>query len=252
MKPYRKLFYTTKGESLLQLCKMEEQCGLLSTSNGVYLYEDVVSAEPELSEMKEIVNDSRQQIFDSKDLNQILHILNTILLNRKIKFYYNSRVDDKVYLIGAGYNAATNFILISCTNKVTEFYQNRKDKDILFKNFLGNFYRSIGHELIHRYQALKIEYEEKRKEVCKKSNEYGKKYLSNKHEIMSYAWQIVNNFRMEGIKDNEIKGILKTDSNIKKDIGGQILKDYHNFFKLNDGNNILKSLYKYMYMYLDK
>ena len=104
----------------------------------------------------------------------------------------------------------------------------------------------LGHELIHREQYLKIE-DDKLREKIFKSNLDPKTYLSKKYELMSYAWQIIEFFKLTGKTDEEIKKILQHNSMLKFSFS-PVLLFYHETFKNNP--DVLKRLYKYMYEYL--
>jgi hypothetical protein len=64
---------------------------------------------------------------------------------------------------------------------------------------------------------------------------------------MSFAWQIVEWHRNEGMQDEEIKKMLQKKDTSKYRNG--VLDKFHDTFSF--GDKPLRLLYKYMYMYLD-
>ena len=74
-----------------------------------------------------------------------------------------------------------------------------------------------------------------------------KEYMSDKHEIMAYAFNTVEYFRMIGLTDLDLISRLK-----KKDImlnSCFFYQKYNEVFNMEDKE--LKLYFKYMYMYLD-
>jgi hypothetical protein len=237
----------TKSEEIYKLAKLDEECYCLITPTGRFLYEAIIDVDPEVETIIQKVKEVKNKIFQCTSIDSIISMLNKLLASRKIKFGFTRGLLNE-YIAYGGFIPSTQELTFIFTSKIQDFIDKDIDKNVEFKQFLNSLQRPLGHELIHREQFLKVAYEEKRKEIFKKSSSIKDKYYSNKHEMMSYAWQIINEFRMNGIEDSSIKKILATKSEVKLEIGGPILKDYHKYFP---GQEVLKGLYKYMYMYLD-
>jgi hypothetical protein len=197
------------------------------------LYEAVINIEVEKNEIQNIlINFLNKHL--NKSINELIPNIENLLKNYKIKFKYINSND---------YDPNTNIIYSILTNKVFLVDKN-------FDSFINQFISLIGHELIHRYEAIKINNNEITNRLLKRPYNERKKYFGSKYETMAYAWQIVNNFRTLGKKDKNIKILLQAQNDIKFKFGGGILVLYHKLFTINDEE--LKLLYKYMYMYLDE
>lgn len=232
------------------------ECFAINGIEGLYLFEAVIHVEKEIEIIKNIITP-----LDFKQVDRIEdfeNILNLALDDRKIKFKHVS-INSKDMFLGATTNIRTKFIIVNMSNKIADMIINKK----LNQEFLDGF-SIIGHELEHREQILRIKYEELRDKIftamAKRSKDvsdnptvlnFQVSYLSDVREIMSYAWQIVNNFRVRGIEDYWIKKFLSSEDSMKFKLGGQVLEDYHTVFNKIKSNTALKLLYKYMYQYLD-
>jgi hypothetical protein len=253
-KKYERIFRHT-CEDLYELFEIETQRGVIDSVDGPYFYEAVIKIDVEMARFSEILDDIKSSLYSSSDIASFLRILNDWFSNDKIKFkHINTDID--VYTKMGDFNLATGFITIRVFNKISKLQNENKDDD--YEDFINQVLSILGHELIHRVQSLRIKYNKIREKVFKGFTPRKevladwKKYFSNKQELMSYAWQIVNNFRMHGITDNFVKKILtniNSQSNIKYELGGKILEDYHSIFTIEE--EPLKLLYKYMYQYLD-
>lgn len=118
-----------------------------------------------------------------------------------------------------------------------------RDFEIEFKKWLLLI---IKHELIHRGQNLRIKDLKLRSMVMQKDYKTHIDYLSDKHEIMARAWEIVELFKLIGYGTERIKSMLK--SNDIEKMQNYTLRVYHDWFNMD--SDVLKLLYKYMYGYL--
>jgi hypothetical protein len=139
-------------------------------------------------------------------------------------------------------NIYVNENLIKIQNKIN---------DSFFDFFIKNVVRIIGHELIHRHQGFVIANEKLKRYIMDHSQLDGIKYLSNPQEMMSRAWQILEEFRYNGQSENQIKHLL---SNIEKAYKySSTLIEYFTIFDYDKKENkeMFKQLQKYIYQYYD-
>jgi len=243
MKAYKPLLGTENDEDVLLSYILDETNG---TVNGplidrFFFNEAVINIEPEKKEIQLIF----QKVFKEnkeKTINELIPIISEKLKNYKIDFVYTYS-DLPEYISTSNYNIDNDFIYLWLSNKI---FDENKNFDI----FIEQCVSFIGHELIHRYENIKINNIDLSKKILQKSKIDRKKYYGNKQELMSYAWQIINNFRTLGKNNVSIKALLKGNNDVKFKFGGEILLIYHKMFTLNDDE--LKLLYKYMYLYLEE
>ena len=240
MKRYKSIFYDP-GTSLVAMAECEHNGGWIEGHTGLYLYEAVLENLIELENLEVLLYKNARYIIENNyDFNDITQKLDDIFVNHKLRFMYQSRASIEKYIIDASYNRESDLIIIYYTTKIEKLTLDN------YKEFVKDFKSLIGHELVHREQSIRVKYDDHWKKMKNKDDS---QYLSDRREVMAYAWQFVNTFRMNGITDKNIKKILQTNSNIKLDIGGIMFKKYHNIFPKN--GTILKLLYKYMYLYLE-
>jgi len=242
----------------------------------VFIFEAVINIKAEINEIRKILLQAKNDFFKQvNDLNDCEIFFNKLLFNRKIVFKYSGVVKND-YCTNGTYSQENDEIKIYFGIMVDDIIRNKEFDN--YEKMIEKFLGSMGHELVHRGQQIAIKYENIRHMVFKnisdvtltgyttweilKNELEGKdieiksrvirhiKYLNLPQEIMAHAWKIVNNFRLNGIKDENIKRLLATHNEIKLNLGGQILKDYHLFFPIKSGDT-LKNLYKYMYFYLE-
>lgn len=248
--------------------------GKLLLSN-IFIFEATIDIKSEIQEIRKILLQAKNNFFKQvNDLNSFESFFNKLLENRKIIFKYTSAIKTD-YCTNGSYFETNDIIMIYFGLMVDSVIKNKEFHN--YENMIDSILNSMGHELVHRGQAVAIEYENLRHIVFKnitditltgnttweilknklknKDTEIKSlvirhiKYLNLPQEIMAHAWKIVNNFRLNGISDEHIKRLLATHNEIKLKLGGQILQDYHFFFPPKSGDT-LKKLYKYMYSYL--
>ena len=223
-------------------------CYYLNTKNGIYLHEAVIDISIEKENIKKICKKIKNKIYEVNDFNELKSVLESSFNEYKVTFLFSDS-NENDFIKAGGFNVSEMRIFIFFHPSLEKTIDEKNEED--YELFCNQLTTILGHEIIHRFQALKIEYEELRKKIFKKSKTEAKKYLSNKHEVMAYAWQIINSFKIYGLDYKEIRHILSLgDSSTKFILGGQIFSDYHDLFSMKD--DTLKLLYKYMYLYLSE
>jgi len=118
------------------------------------------------------------------------------------------------------------------------------------KLLIQTFNEFMLHELTHRGQFL-LRNLDRLHEMKAKTTDYGfKQYLQDKHEIMAYANQAVEELYFQGLTQKEIIIMIKSFNFVESK--STSIKFYmDNFSKYNkDDLVILKRFFKYMYEYL--
>ena len=237
MKRYRPLFETHSNE-LVEWALLEDAGTPFNSKEGLILYEAVINVSVELGNIADLLYDVKNILIPITSIDTFINILNGQFQNKKILFKYNYRLPEDIFTSLNTFNKKTSEIIVYIGPKIHLLNGSN------FQELINDLLHLIGHELIHREQFLRMDY-------IKNIESYAftdkKKYLSNKQEIMAYAWQIINSFRLHGALDSDIQKILKTNSNIKFQLGGKVLADYHDLFTIDDKE--LKLLYRYMYLY---
>ncbi len=173
---------------------------------------------------------------------EIIKLLIKIFLKDKILFILQPRIAVHGEVLNrGGFKQQSGYFIIFCNFDITNI---QKDKES-YKSFCYEFMDLIGHEMIHRIQYINS----KEQWIVKLQNTKDpKKYLFDPHEIMAYAWQIVQYFKLQNYTNKQIKEILSSTNNEK--LNCRTLKAYHYFF--DKDSDVIKRLYKYMYQYLDE
>jgi hypothetical protein len=240
---------------------MKEKYKKFFKIKSILLDEAVIFTDAYLEEIFDKINNIKKQFLYKKSLSSICYRLNLLFLFDKIKFIEEKNiVQGKDEYIKFGINSGAciadkyGSIRIFLNSNILNSYNNEE----FYKLFIKHLTTILKHELVHRGQALKIEDLEKRSKVLTK--DYGelttknniKKYLADKQEIMSNAWFIIQTFKFYNYDNNKILKTLNVDHNYddKKIIMSNLLRIYHEYFRMNE--NPIKLLYKYMFMYLQK
>lgn len=250
MKPYKKFFKTkeskiqTKDNDTLLAIVMHNHTGTISGPllERFFFYEAVINVEPEKKEIKNITLSVFKK-YKGEQINVIIPYIEMALSKHKIKFDY-LRAELDVYTSSGRYEPNDDTLHIILSDKTLK--KNPTEND--YKEFVNDFSLMVGHELIHRFEAIKMNNIELANRLLKVSILKQKLYYGSKYEIMAYAWQIVNTFRLFGKIDSDIKIMLRSNSDVKFKYGDLMLKKYHDIFTIQDAE--LKLLYKYMYLYL--
>jgi len=186
------------------------------------------------------------------DINDLIVSLNSYLIDEKIQFKLSDKKLSKYDsgLQSARYYPKANVIVILYTDDILNAFKMRGQTNDYsdFKWFLEDFEEFLGHETIHRMQSFK----DKVNNIKATSTENEKEHYSQTKEIMSYAWQIVQTFKMYGKDEDYIKFILSSkrdEPNVKVINFIPVFKKYYNLF--DKDSNVMKLLYKYIYLYID-
>jgi len=188
---------------------------------------------------------------DFMDLKDLIISLNSYFLNEKIEFKKSPLVEPFGNgLLKGGYQPKTGTIYLFYDNNIIDSFklQNNKNLNTDFKWFLETFEELLGHEVVHRLQFLK----DNIKKIGVMSDKNEKEYLAQPKEVMAYAWQIVQTFKMYKYDNEFIRFILKDreDTESLKNINYiPMFKKYYNYFPKN--SNVIKLLYKYIYLYTE-
>lgn len=238
MKPYKKYFDANK---------------YLSITIPELLIENVVHPEKYVKLLQDVLIKLQKRFVGKKETAHFI----CWLLSKRFKKYGITfiligevRKGDK-YKLGltkSGYNGGDkNDIDIYCNENITKIQVDKKFYDLFSKHLLELF----GHELIHRIQALNVEDIKLRGMIYQQPdpNINVKAYLANKYEIMSRAWQIVEECRFYGYDDNKI---IDTIQRKKYAPISTSLMAYRGLFETNNKEDAvtLKLLYKYIYLYV--
>lgn len=258
MKPYKRFFHKIKNIKKDRYLKSinDEAISLAyfigNNNKGCWsgplfekymFYEEVINVKIELQEIHDVLITFFEKHM-GESINVLIPYIEKKLEKFKIKFGY-SHIESKKYTDFNRYDVETDIIYIMLTNKVLKDVFKLKD----YEEFITDISNLLGHEFVHRHERIKIKNDELAKKLLKQDPRKVKKYYGSKYEIMAYAWQIVDNFRVQGKNDFVTKELLKYDNFVKFRFGGKPLETYHDIFTMQDAE--LKLLYKYMYMYLE-
>jgi uncharacterized protein (UPF0335 family) len=174
-------------------------------------------------------------------------------LNEKFKLF-NITFENEGYAYDTGKISGINImgtshinfeIRIFCSPYIKDLFINKN----LQEKFLQVFKELVGHELIHRGQFLTVKNKEDREKIFKNNLQDNIKYYSRKTEIMSYAWQIIEELRFQGFSNKKIINYIHIKRKDDELYPEKEILDYY-IFTFRD-SDILKRLYKYMYEYLE-
>ncbi len=215
------------------------------------LNEAVINVENYSEDLKRLFNEAKKELFSlSKEKNAltITWLFNNYFKKYKIKFKLHFRHElqkhkDYRFGITKAETLLDNYstIRILCNLNIVEIQKNEKTYDEFAKICLSY----IEHELIHRLQVIDIS-DLKIKKALSSNRKKDLDYFSNAQEIMSYAWNSLEELRFAGNTDKEILKKLKT-LNFSTD--SLILFNYLKIF--DKDSDVLKRFYKYIYMYLN-
>lgn len=205
--------------------------------------------EPIKEKCKEIINIS------SKETNlKFLCLKLTFLLRKyRIKFEpFESNGDPRDFLAEYGFIKGGTLsdkygsIILTCNSNLLKIFD---DKEGL-KNFYTAFYTILKHELIHRQQYLNIRDKKIRNRISKSKDPNDiYKYMNDKYEIMAYAWQAIEYYRLLGGDTNQILAILKKPSDfhlIQNTVISLFYGAYNQRILTQSSLNLFK---KYCYLY---
>jgi hypothetical protein len=167
----------------------------------------------------------------------------------RIEFdFVSKKQDTQQIFLGGSFVQKTQTIKLYVNNNIIHDYEEFLTLDDLWLEFS----LFLGHELIHKFQFYKRDSLHKDYDNTSK-----KRYLSQKDEIMSFAWNCIDLFFIRGFSKNKILRLLSNqnydDMEDSKDIlHNYFLMLYKTTFKNTEDEKYLKMFYKYCYLYLDK
>lgn len=158
---------------------------------------------------------------------------------------YNDGKESGINGMTSGSNSLQ--ILIYCSPSIEKLFIDRNFQ----KLFLKAFKELIGHELIHRSQYIAVKNYHNQNNITrfltspKYKTEIG--YYADKSELMSYAWQIIEELRFLGAYDFDILDYIR---DIKKHPEYKCLVYEEIYLKYYKNTQIINRLIKYIYEYL--
>ena len=188
----------------------------------------------------------------NKGLKDTCIKLSALLRKYHIKFIPESTIEPNDILSIFGFNRGGCLldkhltIVIYCNENLLKLFNVSK----AYSTFERAFFNVLKHELIHRGQYIKISNKRIREKLnySKNPNKIDR-YLNDKQEIMAYAWQIIEYYRLMGLSKEKILTVLKRPRNTFE-FENNILSSY---IRANDDKVVtddsLKLLYKYAYLY---
>ena len=221
--------------------------------NSNLIYEAVIYPREYINNILEKIDNLYPSLQRKKyNLKQLCTDLNFHFKNNKIKFFADKEIDitnKKFFKYGINKGATLPDKFGTIGIYCNELSLNIFKSDKIFNKFKEVLTVCLKHELIHRGQVLKIKDTDIRYEVLKKNyDEDIIKYLSDKQEIMAFAWELTELLRIKGLKDKEILNLMQKDiPQLRRT--SEIANVYFDYFSIKDAQ--IKLLYKYVYMYLD-
>jgi len=202
------------------------------------------------STLLERVTETIYRDLKGKSLNRVsmIRYFNKLFKKFKIEFKIVKEeqvIKNNVYKIGL-IGAETlldkySTIKIYCNMNIFDITTNEE----ACKLFIKFLIRLIKHELIHRVQVINIlDLKIKKSLATNKKDQI--EYYKNIHELMAYAWEILEELRFSGLTDKQIEHKLK-----KLDFTANHSGILFHYVKMFDNNReVLHKLYKYIYMYI--
>lgn len=235
-KKYKSLFIKDID---LELAKENERGSWI---NCDYLFEDVIRPELYINNLLNILDENKYILEKYKDYHpqELCNAFSKLYKSHNIVFILKPSQIDK--FVWNGSTDAKNISSVWCNTNIVEAYQN-------YNEFKAQFEKFLKHEIIHREQQRRINNEKVIDKIIKLSRQSQIKYYGSKQEIMAYAWQIIFDFRIAGKPDEIIKQLISKDSFVANRFS-KPLEAYKTLFEKD--SDVLKLLYKYIYMYLDK
>ena len=187
---------------------------------------------PNVDFVKNELNNNKERILSCSTNNEInyifIDIFNTYCILFQTSELPTSTCSNIEWSIHNGFTSANKIVMITFGAEfISKFYEFAKLK---WKNFCSSIEMMIGHEFIHVYQLHKIPESISIKEFNLKSTDID--YLSNKHEICAFAYQAVQEFKLNGLAYNDIIEGIKKPSKLIYD--SDVFWSYIYYFNLGD------------------
>ena len=205
---------------------------------------------------KSIEKDCKNFFRFNKNKNNIKKIcdnLSVMLRKHKIKFIPNIKVSTKRDpYIPFGINSANVMfdkyitIVIHCNENIIKSFNDEE----YFTRFIAHLYVAIKHELIHRQQFLRIQSEELSSKIGNtKKFDNDLEYMSDKQEIMSFAWQAIEYFKLAGVKKQNILSILREPKEYFRFDNSVFSAYWWAYERKLISKETIQLFYKYAYLY---
>lgn len=244
MKLYKKFFNDNndiiEGDYDLYLISLQESEEHVVDDFTLFM-EAVIKPDVYVENLLNIFKENKNDFIGITHLDEFAWKFNSLYLN------------DRISMISTTHNNF-DFFITSFIPKGNESHIHLIGKDLIlnFKNNFNNFIKSLKKilllsvtkkEILLRYEIKDIE-----KKILKWRNSKIKEYLETEYIIMVSSWRIVYEFKIAGKPNDVIKELLSKDSFIAT----KYSKIYQRYLELFDRkSNVLKLLYKYMYLYLE-
>jgi len=224
--------------------------------DSLMLQEAVIYPEAYIKEIEKVLKNPllKKSIVNFTTTLNLCKRLSFILRKYKIDFIEaktlgNTDFPSVVNGINGGFTLSDKYSTIKI--EINSYANNIKMNDNYFNLFIDNLLIILKHELIHRGQRIHIGYKKLKKLDIFHDKEFFE-YLKDKHELMSYAFQIIQEFKLSGgYSDAEILTyIQKGDSGIDRQLGRFSFTLFIYKSAFNSQPEVLKQLYKYIYEYL--
>jgi hypothetical protein len=191
------------------------------------------------------LNNNKERILSCSTNDEIDFIFNDIFNLYCILFQMSelptSTCSNVEWSIHNGFTSASKIVMITFGAEfISKFNEFAK---IQWKNFCSSIETIIGHEFIHVYQLHKMPESISINAFNLKSTDID--YLSNKHEICAFAYQAVQEFKLNGLAYNDIIEGIKTPSEMIYD--SDVFWSYIYYFR--SGDTVLKRFLNLMYEY---
>lgn len=214
-----------------------------------YLCEAIIDIDNYFKDIEKKCKEFPKLFGKDKGLEHTCSKLSLLLRKYHINFIPQDFVaNPKDFLTSNGFNKGATFpdkkitIVLYCNENINSIFTR-------YNSFKNSFYSVLKHELIHRVQYLKIDYNKLQDIDNKKNPDNHFIYLNDRHEIMAYAWQIVDYFRFRKATREQILDILREPLNFHE-YDNNIISSY--IYANRKGvvtDKSLKLLYKYAYEY---
>jgi hypothetical protein len=221
------------------------------------LIESTINPEMYFQPIEKICQNLFEKYNDEDNIVKLCKKISSSLSKYKIKFIPNMTVDSgRDFYIPLGINSGNVMydkyctIVIHCNRYIMDSFTQRD----IFNNFIKALYIVIKHELLHRKQYLNTESLKLIQKIGngKKTDRTGAEYLSDDHEIMAFAWQAIEYFRLSSLSKLQILDILRKPKEYFT-VSNSVFTAYWRGYDLGFlSEDVIKKFYKYAYLYANE
>ena len=216
---------------------------------NLYLDEAIINVQEYFIPIEKKCKEFSKLFTKDKGFEHTCTKLSLLLKKYKIKFVYEDyTMNTGDFLSANGFNFGEVIndksftIIMHCNSNINSIFYN-------YPSFIKAFFSVLRHELIHRIQYMKIEYKTLQKVIDRKEPFDDNIYLNDAHEIMAFAWQLVDYYRLMRLSKEQILKVLQKPYEYLE-LQNNILSG---FIRANRKGVVtdksLKLLYKYAYEY---